>query len=157
MARDFDKTHKRIVESALDQFGRMGFRGTSIRGICREAGVTNGAFHAHFRSKEELFDQLVKPCVSGFDELYGSMAERYMDIASRGDIIRSLQQSLDSVGELIHFVFEHAAAFRLILQDSGGTRYEHFADDVAQAETKGMMAFMERCKPFLGRQRVLGI
>src|ERR1700744_3040859 len=43
-----------IVESALDQFHRMGFNGCSVDDITRAAGVPKGSFYNHFKGKEDL-------------------------------------------------------------------------------------------------------
>ena len=46
MGYDFEKTHKLILESAKNHFAQNGFEGASIRQICKDAGVTNGAFYS---------------------------------------------------------------------------------------------------------------
>ena len=54
-------TLQNILTSARAEFLEKGFRGASLRKIVRNAGVTTGAFYGYFKSKEELFDALVKP------------------------------------------------------------------------------------------------
>ena len=115
MGYDFEKTHEHILESALKSFSSVGFRASSIRQICRDAGVTNGAFYAHFDSKEDLFAKLVEPTVNEFFSLFSSEKERYMQVHSAEDIIPSLQQSFSSDELMIHFIYEHEAIFRLLL------------------------------------------
>lgn len=46
--------HRRIVESAIDLFGRHGVAGTSIRAIAEQAGVSAPLVMHHFASKEGL-------------------------------------------------------------------------------------------------------
>lgn len=70
MGYDFEKTHELILKSAMSGFIRNGFSGTSIRQICKDAGVTNGAFYSHFESKEDLFGKLVDPALSGLMNKY---------------------------------------------------------------------------------------
>ena len=55
----FEKGHKaatrqRILEVASKCFRRDGVSAAGIAGIMGEAGLTNGAFYAHFESKEAL-------------------------------------------------------------------------------------------------------
>jgi AcrR family transcriptional regulator len=45
----------RILMSASRGFRSRGFAGLGVDGIAREAGVTSGAFYAHFPSKTEAF------------------------------------------------------------------------------------------------------
>jgi TetR/AcrR family transcriptional repressor of nem operon len=44
----------RLLEAARDVVRRKGFAATTVDDLCREAGVTKGAFFHHFRSKEAL-------------------------------------------------------------------------------------------------------
>lgn len=43
-----------ILNAALTCFNRQGFQSTSMDDIAREAGVSKGLLHYHFRSKEQL-------------------------------------------------------------------------------------------------------
>jgi TetR/AcrR family transcriptional regulator, transcriptional repressor for nem operon len=49
-----DATRQRILEVASRQFRENGVAAAGIAGIMAEAGLTNGAFYAHFKSKEDL-------------------------------------------------------------------------------------------------------
>jgi AcrR family transcriptional regulator len=51
---DPEQTLERLVEAAIDLFGRQGFHVSSVREIVDAAGLTKGAFYHHFESKEEL-------------------------------------------------------------------------------------------------------
>src|SRR5581483_26446 len=48
------ETRARLVEAALDVFGRLGFEGASTRQIAKAAGANLAAIVYHFGSKEEL-------------------------------------------------------------------------------------------------------
>ena len=151
MGYDFEKTHEHILESALKSFSSVGFRASSIRQICRDTGVTNGAFYAHFDSKEDLFAKLVEPTVNEFFSLFSSEKERYMQVHSAEDIIPSLQQSFSSDELMIHFIYEHEAIFRLLLTASGGTPYEDFPAKLIEAEKSGTRSFFEQCLPYIAK------
>jgi len=47
-------TRRRIIERAGRRFKRDGIDGSGIATLMADAGLTNGAFYAHFASKEEL-------------------------------------------------------------------------------------------------------
>jgi TetR/AcrR family transcriptional repressor of nem operon len=49
-----DATRRRIVESAGRRFKRGGIDGSGIAALMADAGLTNGAFYAHFASKDDL-------------------------------------------------------------------------------------------------------
>ena len=47
-------TRKRILEAAGRRFKQGGIDGTGVAAVMSDAGLTNGAFYAHFASKEDL-------------------------------------------------------------------------------------------------------
>jgi TetR/AcrR family transcriptional regulator, transcriptional repressor for nem operon len=49
-----DSTRQRIIDVASSQFRAHGVAAAGLAGIMTEAGLTNGAFYAHFSSKEDL-------------------------------------------------------------------------------------------------------
>ncbi|MEM1167633.1 MAG: TetR/AcrR family transcriptional regulator [Cyanobacteria bacterium P01_H01_bin.35] len=53
-------TKEQILNAAEKLFASLGFAGTSLRAIIREADVNLAAIHYHFGSKEELFSAVVR-------------------------------------------------------------------------------------------------
>jgi TetR/AcrR family transcriptional repressor of nem operon len=47
-------TRQRILEAAGRRFKRDGIDGAGVASVMSDAGLTNGAFYGHFRSKEDL-------------------------------------------------------------------------------------------------------
>lgn len=160
MAYDYDSTHKRILKSAERHFLDIGFRSASIRAICKDAGVTNGAFYAHFESKEQLFAALVGPCVDSFNQAYEDCAD--LTVESREDFLGMFQSSYPSIETLIHYVYQHRTEFTLVLKCSGGSTYEGFVDRMVESETRNTMAFLEAGKTYMAHpgnisERIAGI
>jgi AcrR family transcriptional regulator len=60
------ETRARIVDAAGRIFREEGFGGSGIDGLTKAAGVTNGAFYGHFKSKSEAFRTAL---VAGLEEL----------------------------------------------------------------------------------------
>ena len=54
-----EESRARILASAGRGFRRLGYGGLGVDGLAKEAGVTSGAFYAHFRSKAEAFREAV--------------------------------------------------------------------------------------------------
>lgn len=48
-------THKKMLDAASMSFRRNGYAGIGVDGIAKAAGVTSGAFYAHFGSKDSAF------------------------------------------------------------------------------------------------------
>ena len=146
MGYDYDQTHEKIVESAIVHFEKNGFSNASIRQICADAGVTNGAFYSHFDSKEALFSGIVSPVVEGMNELYDEENSHYMDVGSVDEIREVIGRTFSSNRRLIRYVYEHADVFRIILLGAAGTEYENFTDLLAKEEASNTMEFLKKCR-----------
>ncbi|MBM7131830.1 TetR/AcrR family transcriptional regulator [Dyella mobilis] len=59
------ETRTRILDAAARVFRREGYGGSGIEGLTKAAGVTNGAFYGHFKSKSEAFRTVV---LAGLEE-----------------------------------------------------------------------------------------
>jgi len=59
-ARRTAQTRAEIFEHAARLFRLRGYAGTNIDDIMLAAGLTRGAFYAHFRSKDDLFAEIVR-------------------------------------------------------------------------------------------------
>lgn len=49
-----EASHERIVSAAARAIRRSGYSGTGVADIMKEAGLTHGAFYAHFASREAM-------------------------------------------------------------------------------------------------------
>lgn len=49
-----EATHERIVSVAARAIRRSGYGGTGVADIMKDAGLTHGAFYAHFESREAM-------------------------------------------------------------------------------------------------------
>lgn len=56
--RNGDHTRDRILEAAVELFGRDGFDRTTVRAIAKRCGITDAALYYHFRSKRNILTAL---------------------------------------------------------------------------------------------------
>jgi AcrR family transcriptional regulator len=59
-----EESRARILAAAGRGFRRHGFGGLGVDGLASEAGVTSGAFYAHFKSKADAFREAVTVGIS---------------------------------------------------------------------------------------------
>ena len=52
-------SRERILKSAWKLFSRRGFDNVSIDDLMHDAGLTRGAFYAHFKTKSELYQESI--------------------------------------------------------------------------------------------------
>src|SRR5258708_34205745 len=55
-----ERTLRKILDAARDEFGERGFSDSSIVAITQRAGVALGTFYTYFDSKEAVFQALVR-------------------------------------------------------------------------------------------------
>ncbi|EFG48683.1 transcriptional regulator, TetR family [Brevibacterium mcbrellneri ATCC 49030] len=55
-AEDAERTRLALLEAALMAFEEKGWRGATFEYVAERAGVTRGALHHHFRSKDALLE-----------------------------------------------------------------------------------------------------
>ena len=55
-----EESHERIVAAAARAIRRSGYDGTGVADIMKEAGLTHGAFYAHFPSREAMLAEAAK-------------------------------------------------------------------------------------------------
>ncbi|MET0897884.1 MAG: TetR/AcrR family transcriptional regulator [Mycobacterium sp.] len=67
-------TRQRIVEAAGRRFKQDGIDGSGIATLMSDAGLTNGAFYAHFDSKEDLVSATVVEQLRAQRESFGRQA-----------------------------------------------------------------------------------
>ena len=51
------QSRDRILSSAAQLFSHQGFDAVSIDDVMAHAGLTRGAFYAHFKSKSDMYHQ----------------------------------------------------------------------------------------------------
>jgi AcrR family transcriptional regulator len=67
MQQRSEETRTRIIDSAIKLFSIRGFNAASVDDICKEAGISKGAFYHHFESKQALFLALLDVWLRSID------------------------------------------------------------------------------------------
>lgn len=80
------KSRERILGSALRLFSQGGFDRVTIDQVMAEAGLTRGAFYAHFSSKEDLYAEAIH---------HGIHNSKLVRIQPDGEGLRSLRRLID--------------------------------------------------------------
>lgn len=81
-----EQRRRQLLEAALDVFGTDGFRNATVRGICRQAQLTDRYFYAEFGNLEVLLRAVYSHCM---DDLY----RRLMESLRAGDDMQALVQN----------------------------------------------------------------
>jgi len=118
------RRRRQLLDVALTVFSERGFHLTSMNDIADAAGVTKPVLYQHFRSKRELYLELLEDVG---ERLRDKIAKATAQAGSPRD------QVLFGFGAYFRFVAEQQPAFQLLF--GGGTRRDlEFADAVRAVE-----------------------
>jgi AcrR family transcriptional regulator len=80
-------TQARVFDAALELINERGFEQTTVADICEKAGISNGAFYHHFKSKQDILLGYVR-------NESGELLEYYRSLPGRS-FARTLQDVID--------------------------------------------------------------
>ena len=101
------RTRGKLVQAAEEVFNTYGYYDASIVKITEAAGVAQGTFYVYFRSKKEIFDEVVADL--------NRRVRHAMSEAARGATSRLEAERLGFAG-FFRFTSEHPALYRVIRQ-----------------------------------------
>jgi TetR/AcrR family transcriptional repressor of nem operon len=146
-----EETRRRIIESAGRRLKRDGIDGSGIAALMADAGLTNGAFYAHFASKEDLVASVVQeelrlqfvnlgmlvPGVAGVEQLVrGYLSLEHRDHREAGCPSAAL---LDEIGRSADVTKDAYTAGTKTLVDEIATRLS--PDDPESAHGRALILF----------------
>jgi AcrR family transcriptional regulator len=100
-----ERTLRKILDAALDEFGEKGFSDGSIVGITTRAHVALGTFYTYFDSKEAVFKALVRDM---------SEQVRTRVAAALSSDVEALERERWALTELLRLIGEHKSVYRII-------------------------------------------
>lgn len=100
-----ERTMRKILDAAREEFGERGFSDSSIVGITQRAGVALGTFYTYFDSKEALFQALVRDMSGQVRDNVGPSLTGAID---------GLDGERRALATFLGFVREHRDIYRII-------------------------------------------
>ena len=100
-------TRQRLIQAAEQVFADLGYPDASIVKITDAAGVAMGTFYIYFRSKKEVFDELIR-------DLNRRVRQAMSEASSQGET--RLEQELLGFRAFFRFTADHPALYRIIRQ-----------------------------------------
>jgi AcrR family transcriptional regulator len=119
-----EDVRQRIYDAAVEEFYQKDYQTATIREIARKAEVPLGLVYSYFKSKEELFEAVVKPVMAAIDNimrLEESKAEKDPE-----DLFEHLQTQTHAI---IHLIDSYKTLI-IVIDKSNGTPYQHFKNEL---------------------------
>lgn len=139
--RDYQKTHKKLLQSGLTLFLKANFETTSVRQICKLADVTTGAFYKHFTSKEDLLDELIEPYLLSLKKIYDEYTNVFQmmvfnegvqnsSVLNNSFLKKYWEQNTSELDPIIDYMYLHPEITKLVLFKSNGSQYENILEKI---------------------------
>ena len=96
MQQRSEETRSRILGSAIKLFSARGFNAASVDDICKDAGISKGAFYHHFESKQALFLALLDVWLQTIDNAIEASKDK------------TVPETFMLISEAFPFIFETA-------------------------------------------------
>jgi AcrR family transcriptional regulator len=129
-----EKTRVELMEAAVRVISSKGYHQTRIADIATEADVGLGTFYLHFKTKNEIFIELIE---HGAAELRKNLGEAKAGVHSPAEKLKiTIDVILDAAAEapeLFRIVFGHSPAFLDLMVRVHDMFIDDLRDDLAPA------------------------
>jgi TetR/AcrR family transcriptional repressor of nem operon len=142
-------TRRRIIEAAGRRLKRDGIDGSGVATLMADAGLTNGAFYAHFDSKEDLVasavaDQLREQREAFSTQSLEEIVRGYLSIEHRNDTAGGCPSAalLDEIARASDAVKRAYTQGQLAIIEDAATRLAPDDPESARTQALGVFALM---------------
>lgn len=84
--------HRQIRYAAYRCFNERGYHETTVDNICKEAGISKGAYYWHFKSKQEVFLTILETWA---EEVEAELSKQFQDAVRGSDPIDAVARALE--------------------------------------------------------------
>lgn len=115
-----DEIRDAILSAALQEFYAKGYKAAAMRSIAQTASIPTGLIYSYFKNKEELFYAVLRPVLYDWQRVLETGKDTHNH---KGGFGLSRAET-----ECLLNLFEHRQQCILLMDKSGGTKYEHEKD-----------------------------
>lgn len=129
---DRENSKELIIRAGKQEFLKYGYKGASLRNICKQAGVTTGAFYFQFENKEQLLDEILRPVITYFSAMIQkSTMEEFEGESS----------SADGDEQMLEMLWNYKEECQILLEGTAGTAYEKVFEELQEGLRQGFLLF----------------
>ena len=129
---DRENSKELIIRAGKQEFLKYGYKGASLRNICKQAGVTTGAFYFQFENKEQLLDEILRPVITYFSVMVQkSTMEEFEGESS----------SADGDEQMLEMLWNYKEECQILLEGTAGTAYEKVFEELQEGLRQGFLLF----------------
>ncbi|MCR4792996.1 MAG: TetR/AcrR family transcriptional regulator [Lachnospiraceae bacterium] len=136
----------RLLESARNEFMKLGFMKADLKTICDNAGVTTGAVYKRYKGKEELFCAVVKDTADILDGFVTVRTDMDFSGMTDDEVRNTWIMNETYMLDLFKILWKIRGDFVLLLEKSAGTVYENYGHEFALRMTDAYMQYYLEAK-----------
>ena len=129
---DRENSKELIIRAGKQEFLKYGYKGASLRHICKQAGVTTGAFYFQFENKEQLLDEILRPVITYFS----AMVQKSTMEEFEGE-----SSSADGDEQMLEMLWNYKEECQILLEGTAGTAYEKVFEELQEGLRQGFLLF----------------
>ena len=129
---DRENSKELIIREGKQEFLKYGYKGASLRNICKQAGVTTGAFYFQFENKEQLLDEILRPVITYFS----AMVQK-----STMDEFEGESSSAGGDEQMLEMLWNYKGECQILLEGTAGTAYEKVFEELQEGLRQGFLLF----------------
>lgn len=129
---DRENSKELIIRAGKQEFLKYGYKGASLRNICKQAGVTTGAFYFQFENKEQLLDEILRPVITYFS----AMVQKSTMEEFEGEL-----SSADGDEQMLEMLWNYKEECQILLEGTAGTAYEKVFEELQEGLRQGFLLF----------------
>ena len=138
-----DDIRQRIVAVAREEFIAHGARSTSIRTVARRAGIAAGNVYNYFRSKDELFCEVLRPLLNELNHyILSHNEEPHLCI----EVFDTFDYQNEYIGEMKRMVRLYRPELRLLLFNAEGTSLAGYKERIVEYQLKAGKEYLQLMK-----------
>ncbi|MFP6806342.1 MAG: TetR/AcrR family transcriptional regulator [Pseudomonadales bacterium] len=113
-----DRQFNTILEAAVEEFSRLGYKATSVQAIANRAGLAKANIHYYFRNKENLYTEVLNHIIELWNASFEELQEDEEPAIALSRLIRAK----------VKLSYTHASASRLFANEiiHGATHLEGY-------------------------------
>lgn len=129
---DRENSKELIIRAGKQEFLKYGYKCASLRNICKQAGVTTGAFYFQFENKEQLLNEILRPVITYFS----AMVQKSTMEEFEGE-----SSSADGDEQMLEMLWNYKEECQILLEGTAGTAYEKVFEELQEGLRQGFLLF----------------
>lgn len=113
-----------------------------MRKIAGKVGITATALYRHYANKEDIFEAVVEPAVTGWESICKTEEKRQVDMAHEYGI-DDMWQDTKQPKFIVDMIYRNYEAQKILFCKSKGTKYENYLHEVVTKVQTATLGFMQ--------------